>query len=411
MKKYHIITYGCQSNISDSERIIATLEKKGYKKTLNKNDADLVYINACSIRQSAVDRVFGQITNIQRKNKKKIVVTGCLLEKDRKKATLIAEFQKIEDIVETSKKDYLDVIPSYQSDFSALIPIMTGCDNFCTYCAVPFTRGRERSRSSKKILEEVNFLINKKYKEIWLLGQNVNSYKDKKNSFVSLLELIDEIYGDFWIRFMSSHPKDYLDKSKSSWKDLINLIKKSKKITEYVNLPVQSGDDEILKKMNRPYNIKEYKECISLIKKNIPEVGISTDVIVGFPGETKKQFENTVKLFNEIKFDMAYISKYSPRPGTLSATIEDNVSFEKKRKREKKLSDILKKISLEKNKKLKGKNFKVLVESQNKEYLIGKTKNHKTVRFKGDKKNIGNFVEVKIIKPLSWGLQGKLNLK
>jgi tRNA-2-methylthio-N6-dimethylallyladenosine synthase len=413
MKKFYIITYGCQSNISDSERIITVLEKRGYRKALNKDDADLIYINACSIRQSAVDRMFGQIINIQKKDKKKIIVTGCLLEKDKKKVSKMVEFQEISNVVKVNSDDidYLDVYPSHQSFFSALVPIMTGCNNFCTYCAVPFTRGRERSRSSEKILEEINSLISNRYKEIWLLGQNVNSYKNKDNSFVSLLESIEKIYGDFWIRFMSSHPKDYLEKSNNSWKNLIELIKNSKKITEYINLPVQSGNDEILKKMNRPYNIKEYKDCLSLIKKNIPDAGISTDVIVGFPGEDEKKFKDTVNLFKEMKYDMAYISKYSPRPGTLSAKMIDDVTPQEKNKREKILSDILKKTSMEKSKKLKGKTVDVLVEKQNKEYLIGKTKNYKTVRFKGDKKNIGNFVKVKINKQLSWGLQGEINKK
>ncbi len=407
MKKYHIITYGCQSNVSDTERIISSFNKKNYKKALNKNEADLIVINSCSVRQSAVDRVYGQINNIKKTPEKEIIVTGCLLEKDKKNISKNAKFMKINDVLSLNETDYLEIKPSYQSNFSALVPIMSGCDNFCTYCVVPYVRGREKSRNFKKIINEVQDLISNNYKEIWLLGQNVNSYKDNEKSFVSLLESINEIPGNFWVRFTSSHPKNYL-KEKKLWEKTIKLMKRSPKITEYVHLPAQSGDNEILKKMNRPYNIQEYKSCAKLIKKNIPDAGLSTDAIVGFPGETEKQFQNTVSLFKELNFDMAYISKYSPRPGTFSEKLIDNVSNKEKTKRKNILTDVLKQTTLKNNEKLINRNLDVLIEKQRKGYLLGKTRNYKTVKLKGEKDLIGKFLKVKINKACLWGLQGKI---
>ncbi len=406
MKRYYIITYGCQSNISDSERIMTALSEKGYKKTSNKDEADLIIINSCSVRQSAVDRIYGQIRNIKKNTKKSIIVTGCLLKKDKKEISKIANFKNIEELLSLKKENYLEFKPSYQSSFSALIPIMSGCDNFCTYCVVPYVRGKEKSRPIKNIINEVQGLILKNYKEIWLLGQNVNSYKDKDKSFVYLLSLVNKIPGDFWIRFTSSHPKNFIKDEVVSWEKLVKLIKESPKITEYIHLPVQSGDDDILKKMNRPYNIKSYKDCINLIKKEIPDIGLSTDIIVGFPNESKKQFENTVSLFKECQFDMAYISKYSPRTETIAQSFYDNVSNQEKIKRKKILNDILEKNVLVKNKKLINKTLNVLVEKQKNDYLLGKTRNYKTVKFKGDKNLIGTFTKIKINKVTPWGLQG-----
>ena len=403
--KYYIITYGCQSNISDSERIISHLNKKGYKKASNKDEANLIYINCCSVRQSAIDRVYGQIRNIS-KTSKKIIITGCLLEKDKKNISKIAEFKEIKNILFSKGKEYLEIKPSYQSSFSALVPIMSGCDNFCTYCAVPYTRGKETSRSFNKIINEVKDLVKNNYKEIWLLGQNVNSYKDKEKDFISLLSSINKINGDFWIRFTSSHPKNYLKEKSKTWEKLIKLINENSKITEYINLPVQSGDDEILKEMKRPYNIKEYKDCAKLMKSKVPYLGLSTDVIVGFPKETDRQFKNTVSLFKEIEFDMAYISKYSPRPGTPASKLNDNISEKEKIKRKKELNKILEKTALKNNKKLINKTLDVLVEKKTKDYLLGKTRSYKTIKFKGDKNLIGKFIKIKVNKVSSWGLQG-----
>ncbi|MCK4781926.1 tRNA (N6-isopentenyl adenosine(37)-C2)-methylthiotransferase MiaB [Candidatus Parcubacteria bacterium] len=429
---YYIITFGCQMNHSDSERIASVLEKAKYKKAPKIEGADLIVVNMCSIRRSAVDKVHGVVAKfkkLQTKNYKlKTVLTGCILKKDRKKFAekfdLIFDIKDLPNWLKSLKntKNYFKIKPKYQNKFSACIPIMTGCNNFCSYCVVPYTRDREFSRPAKDILNEIRNLIKHGYKEVWLLGQNVNSYKSKIQNpnysksnlkskcqnqkfkiinFAKLLKMVNDIPGDFWIRFTSSHPKDFSAQ-------LINSMAKCEKNTPYLNLPFQSGDDKILKKMNRNYTVKEYKKLIKKIRKKNPDITLSTDIIVGFPGETKKQFENTVKLFKEIKFDMAYISRYSPRPETSALKLKDNVSLREKKKRKEILNNILKKIALEKNKKYIGKIVNVLVEKQKNEFLIGKSRHYKTVKFESNKNLIGKFVKVKITDALSWGLKGKL---
>ena len=316
---YHIITFGCQMNKSDSERIATLLEKKGYKPAQNEKQADLIVINVCSVRQSAVDRVYNKIRIIKNK---KIIITGCILEEDKKRFKKHGEVLKFKNLFKT--------IPTISQSNEAFIPIMEGCNNFCTYCVVPYTRGRESYREKKEIINEIKKIIKKGFKQITLLGQNVNSYPN----FPQLLMEIASLAGDFKLTFLTSHPKDFSD-------ELIGVMAKNEKIIKYLNLPVQSGDDKILKKMNRPYTIKEYKNLIKKIYKKIPDIKLSTDIIVGFPGETKKQFENTVKLFKEIKFNNAYISKYSARTGTASFRLKDNVSLEEKKRREKVLRVLL----------------------------------------------------------------------
>jgi tRNA-2-methylthio-N6-dimethylallyladenosine synthase len=410
-------------NYSDSEKIASVLEKIGYKKALKIQEADLIVVNMCSVRQSAVDRIFGlsqKFESLKIKNPSlKTILTGCILKSDRKKfADRFDLVLDIKDLLKVPKilnikysflktKDYFKIDPKCQSSFSVYVPIMTGCDNFCSYCVVPYTRGREISRSVKEILAEIRNLVRKGYKEIWLLGQNVNSYYSpiRTNSsiinFPKLLRKADNLEGNFWIRFTSSHPKDFSD-------ELINTMAECKKVTEYLNLPVQSGDDEILKKMNRPYTIKKYIEIVRKIRKKIPGISLSTDIIVGFPGETKKQFENTIKLFKEIKYDMAYIAKYSPRAGTAAAKLKDNVPREEKERRYKILTEILKQTALENNKKYIGKEIEALTKEYKNGFLIGKTRNYKTVKFEGGEDLVGKFVKVKIINALYWGLKGYL---
>jgi len=325
--KYHLITFGCQMNKADSERMAADLERKGYQKALKINEADLIVVNMCSVRQSAVDRVFGLVPKLK-KLKAKTILTGCILKKDRK---------KFENYFSQIKK-----MPQ-RNCHSALIPISNGCNNFCSYCVVPFTRGRLVCRNHQEILKEVKRAIKGGFKEIWLLGQNVNDYiseqktenKKQKINLAKLLKLVNNIPGDFSIRFMSPHPANFTD-------ELIETMAKSKKVAKYLNLPVQSGDNKILKKMNRPYSVGRYKELVKKIRKKIPDINLSTDVIVGFPGETKKQFENTVKLFKEIKFNLAYIAKYSPRPGTAAFQMKNDVPIQEKKRREKVLRKLLK---------------------------------------------------------------------
>jgi tRNA-2-methylthio-N6-dimethylallyladenosine synthase len=470
--KYFLITYGCQMNKSDSERIAAVLENLGYKPASKENEAELILVNMCSVRQSAVDRVYGKIRDFAKlkiknalvrpadrsRKKLKIILTGCVLNSDKKKfKNKVDLILDIKDLLNWPKtlnlqknlvflpwqnyhvsqcKGYLEIKPKYSNNFSAFVPIMTGCNNFCSYCVVPYTRGREVSRPAEEILCEVKNLIEKGVKEIWLLGQNVNRYCSKskiKNqesriiNFAKLLKMVNEIPGNFWIRFTSPHPKNFSD-------ELIETMAKCQKVTPYLNLPVQSGDDEILKKMNRPYTVLQYKNLVKKIRaafkkyRKAPhqnkfgtgyslekEIAISTDVIVGFPGETEKQFENTVKLFKEIKFDMAYIAQYSPRPGTAAAKLNDDVSLKEKERRYKILTEVLRETVLEKNKGYIGKEVEVLIDETENGFLLGKTRHYKTVKIQLDPKPytlnanlVGQFVKVKIIDALPWGLKGIL---
>ncbi len=322
-------------NKSDSERIASVLEKSGYKTTQKAESADLIVVNMCSVRQSAVDRIYGlnkKFTQLKASNPKlKTILTGCFLKQDKPK------FRKIFDQI-LKYDDLLKYKPERQNKSSAFVPISNGCNNFCTYCVVPYTRGRLICRRYKVILKEAKNLIKNGSREIWLLGQNVNDYQsptNRKINFAKLLKMVNDIPGNFQIRFMSPNPKNFSD-------ELIETMAKSEKVAKYLHLPVQSGDNVILKKMNRPYTVQQYKNLVKKIRKAIPNINLSTDVIVGFPGETKKQFENTVKLFKEIKFNIAYISKYSPRPGTAAFKLKDNIPIKEKKRREKILMNLIK---------------------------------------------------------------------
>ena len=349
-------------NKSDSERIATVLESRGYEPASKINEADLIVVNMCSVRQSAVDRVYGLIPKFKKLREKnpelKTILTGCILKEDRQK--FAKGFDKI-----LKFGDLLKYQPKYQDKSVAFVPISNGCNNACVYCVVPFTRGPLVCRDHQEILKEVKNAVQKGCKEIWLLGQNVNDYTsriisefrannkriekfasyslpissllardDTEVNFAKLLKMVNDISGNFKFFFISPHPKNFSD-------ELIDTLAKSEKFGGYVHLPVQSGDDKILKKMNRNYTVKEYKNLVKKIRKKIPEIRLSTDVIVGFPGETKKQFQNTVKLFKEIKFNWAYIAKYSPRPGTAAFKMENNVPLEEKKRREKILREIL----------------------------------------------------------------------
>lgn len=354
-KTYHIITIGCLMNIADSERLAAFLESEGWRAVVTKSSthasqkAALVVINTCGIRQTAEDRVYGLVNTIIKNNSKvKIIITGCLskrldVEKRLRGRVLaiipINEMFQIPDLLQGLEfksrfsldsirlqlgEKYLAINPKYNKKFTACVPIGNGCNNFCSYCVVPYARGREVYRSARVILSEVKKLLKNGYKEITLLAQNVNSYQHGSNDFPKLLAAVASLPGDFWVRFSSSHPKDLSPA-------LIKVIERYQKICPHLHLAAQSGDDEILKAMNRKYTVKHYEKLIGKIRQARPGIAITTDVIVGFPGETKKQFDNTVKLFKRAKFDLAYISKYSQRYGTLAAQMKDNVSPEEKK--------------------------------------------------------------------------------
>lgn len=409
--KYHITTFGCQMNHSDSERIAAILNCMNYEPASSQNEADLIIINSCSVRQSAIDRIYGQLRNLS--SRQKTILTGCVLPKEKEQfkdkfnfIMNIKDLVNLPDFIEhripDKITDYLDIVPKYQNTFSAYVPIMTGCNNFCTYCAVPYTRGREISRPAEEIINEVKNLVKKNYKEIWLLGQSVNSYRDQEISFPKLLRMINDIPGNFWIRFTSPHPKDFSD-------DLIDALVEYKKVTEYINLPVQAGDNKVLKRMNRPYTVEHYKNLVQKIREKNPDIAISTDVIVGFSGESKEQFQNTVKLFEDIKYDMAYISQYSPRPGTAASRLKDDVPKNEKAKRDNILTDVLRKTALEQNQKYLNQTIDVLIDKERKDSYLGKTRTYKTVKILKTQSNlIGQFVKVKITEAGSWGLTGIL---
>lgn len=471
--KYYIKTFGCQMNVSDSERIAGLLEKYGLKKSLDIKKANLVVFNTCGVRQMAEDRVYGQVHNlhetwnpegeqvpyragIKHGANNRIILTGCLAHRKDVQRRLkdkvdlffsINNFKKFEHwLIATAsagsrsgekncklkisalkdnalnKKNiaYLSIKPKYTSKYTrkytAYVPIMTGCNNFCSYCVVPYARGREVSRPTIEILKEIKKLIKIGYREIVLLGQNVNSYHGtwniehrKRNiNFSELLRKINRIPGNFWISFVSNHPKDFSD-------DLIETATKLKKVCEYIHLPVQAGDNKTLKKMNRKYTQEKYLKIINKIrksfKKNKPEklYSITSDIIVGFPGETKKQFFESAKVMEKVKYDMVYFGQFSPRPETRAFQMEDSVNKEEKSRREKYLNEILKKTSFENNQKYLNKTLEVLIDSERNGFYFGRTRTMKNVKIISKKKNlVGKIVKAKITKANVWNLEANL---
>lgn len=430
-KTYNIITIGCQMNIADSERLASFLDSNGFTFESDVKKANVVILNTCGVKQSAEDRVYGLVNTIQKNNPGvKIVITGCLSRRDDVKKRLIGRVDillpiseilqlpeilageeynpkfSLESVRQAKGKKYLDIPAKRGKVFSASVPIGNGCNNFCAYCVVPYARGREVYRPAREIISEVSGLIKDGYKEILLIAQNVNSYHDKNYDFPKLLTAVTKIPGDFWIRFVSSHPKDMSD-------ELIKVVASSNKICNHLHLAVQSGDDEILKVMNRKYTAKHFENLIARVRCARPGIAITTDVIVGFPGETRKQFENTVKLFKRVKFDLAYISQYSPRPGTVSSKMKDNVTPVEKKRREEEINTILKATALENNKKYLGSEVTMLIEGINKRgKYYGKTSTYQTVLArtskKASKKLIGTFAKVIITEILPFALEGDL---
>ena len=345
MKKYWLKTFGCQLNQADSERLVLALNQKDYQLVERPEEADLIIINSCLVRESAENRVYGLINNLFKikKQKAKIVLTGCLAgwaKNDASGKNLRILRKKIGDEVEITPilnliKPYNMLMKSVRSDKKkqkeewAKVPISRGCNQFCSYCIVPYARGRESHRPAQKILAEINCFLERGYQKILLLGQNVNSWQGqgKIKNFPQLLAAVAQIKGIQEVSFLSANPWDFSDQ-------LIEVIADHPKISRTIHLPLQSGDDQILKRMNRPYRAQDYLQLVTKIRKKIPGAVITTDLIVGFPGETEAAFQNTVKLCQKIGFQRAFIAKYSPRPGTVASKLyPDNVSPQEKKRR------------------------------------------------------------------------------
>ena len=433
-KKYFLRTYGCQMNVHDSEEIKYYLEQLGFNSVDVLEDADIVVLNTCAIRENAKDKVFGYLGRCKhlKKTKKDLIicVCGCLVQQPSEVEEIIKKHKYIDivigthnlselpnkilqcsgkqevDVYSNSDKVFENVKYSRDSKISAWINIQLGCDKFCTYCIVPFTRGRERSRKIEEILKEVKELKDKGYLEITLLGQNVNAYGKDLNlgyDFATLLEETAKI-GIPRIRFVTSHPWNFTDK-------MIDVIAKYENIMPYIHLPIQSGSDKILKKMNRRYTISEYKKLFDSIKNKVPNVSITTDIIVGFPNETEEDFQKTLDIVNYCKFDGAYTFIFSKRVGTVASLMEDKVSFEKKEKRLHKLNELVNKYSLENNQKYLNKIVEVLVigtSDRGDNKVCGYTDTMKLVNIVGSKDLIGKIVKVKIIDAKSFSLDGEV---
>ena len=436
-KKYFLRTYGCQMNVHDSEEIKYYLESLGYEAVDELELADIVVLNTCAIRENAKDKVFGYLGRCKHLKKEKpdliIAVAGCLMQKpneieeihNRHKyidiiigthnlnelPSLIEEAnnKKIQNIEVYSNSDVVFENVKYNRDskVSAWINIIYGCDKFCTYCIVPFTRGRERSRKMEEVLEEVRDLKEQGYIEVTLLGQNVNAYGKDLNlgyDFATLLEEVAKI-GIPRIRFVTSHPWNFTDK-------MVDVIAKYDNVMPYVHLPIQSGSDDILRKMNRKYTIDEYKKLFDQIKSKVKNVAITTDIIVGFPNETDEDFEKTLDIVNYCKFDGAYTFIFSPREGTAAARMEDKVSMEVKEKRLQELNNLVNKYSLESNQKLIGKVVDVLVNGiseKDSSKVYGYTETMKLVNIVGGIDLIGKIVPVKITDAKSFSLDGEIS--
>ena len=430
-KKYFLRTYGCQMNVHDSEEIKYYLEKLGYIKTEILEEADVVVLNTCAIRENAKDKVFGYLGRCKhlKKEKKDLIIClcGCLTQQPSEIEEIIKKHSYIDIVIGThninelpklilnaNKKQQIEVYSnsdtvfenvkySRDSKISAWINVAYGCDKFCTYCIVPFTRGRERSRKIEEILKEVQDLKEKGYQEITLLGQNVNAYGNDLNlgyDFSTLLEEVAKI-GIPRIRFVTSHPWNFTNQ-------MIDIIAKYDNIMPYIHLPIQSGSDKILKKMNRKYTIEEYKELFNKIKEKVKNVSITTDIIVGFPNETEEDFEQTLDIVNYCKFDGAFTFIFSPRVGTAAALMEDKVSIKEKEERLQQLNTLVNKYSLENNQKYIDKIVPVLItgESDKNNKICGYTETMKLVNVEGNKELIGKIVDVKITDAKSFSLDG-----
>ena len=444
--KYYILTMGCQLNENDSEKLCGMLEKMNYVKTENMSDADLVLFNTCCVRENAEEKLFGKVGEVKKQKENNgtiIAIGGCMMQeehivnklkqsypyvdiifgthtlhklpKDLYKA--LEENKKIRDVIDIDG-EIIEGLPISRNDnIKASVTIMNGCNNFCSYCIVPYVRGRERSRSPRDIIEEVRSLAKQGYKEITLLGQNVNSYlrveREKNiefeeyegiNSFATLLRAVNKIEGIERIRFVSPHPKDFTD-------DVIEAIRDCEKVCKIIHLPLQSGSTNVLKVMNRKYTKEQYLSLVEKMKEKIPNVVFSTDIIVGFPGETEEDFEDTLDVVNKVHFEQVFMFIYSRRVGTPGDRMENQIPEEIKHKRFNRLKELVESQIKENNDKYVGTMQKLLVEGvskNNEEMLTGRTDTNKVVVFEGSKDLIGNMVDVEIVSEHMWYLKGKI---
>lgn len=433
-KKATVITYGCQMNVNESAKIKKILENLGYELTDNIEETDIAFLNTCTVREGAATQIYGKLGEIKRVREErgtKIVVTGCFAQEQGRE--LIKKFnyidivmgnqnigrisEAIEEIENRSTKhvvmtDYEDELPpridaDFESKKTASIAITYGCNNFCTYCIVPYVRGRERSVPMAELIEEARELVKKGYKEIILLGQNVNSYGkglSKNETFANLLQNICDIEGDFIIRFVSPHPRDFTD-------DVIDVIAKNPKIARSLHLPLQSGSTRVLKLMNREYSKEQYIALAEKIKERIPGVSLTADIIVGFPQETEEDFMDTLDVVEKVGFETSFMFMYSIRKGTKAAVMEGQIDDEVKKDRLHRLMSLQNSISKKLSMEYEGKTERVLVEGpskKNKDMLSSRTSTNKIVLFKGDPSLEGQFVNVKIKECKTWTLYGEL---
>ena len=440
-KTFFIRTFGCQMNVADAGEYAQHLQNFGLLPTEDLNDAKVVLLNTCTVRQHAEDRALsflGQLKKLKMKNEKlKIIVAGCVAQRlgeDLKRRFLhidlvigAKDIDLFPQILTERLKDFQEPegstpyrstnLSTYQpmnlsTDVTAFVTIMRGCENFCSYCIVPYVRGKEKSRPVEEIISEINCLIKQGVKEVTLLGQNVNSYKLQITNyklqigFADLLTEVNKIERLERIRFVTSHPKDLSEK-------IIFAIRDLDKVCEHLHLPVQAGSNRILEKMNRKYTREGYLSLVAKIKDTIPEIAITTDIIVGFPGETEEDFQDTLDLVREVEFDSAYTFKYSPRPGTAGAKLDDDVPLEVKEERLKILNQTCNEISQKKNQKLIGTKQEVLIEKNVKQAgkLEGRTRTNKIVFIQSRKNLVGKKVEVKIIEAYPHSLFGKIKQK
>ncbi len=422
-KLVYIHTFGCQMNVHDSEKMLGILEEKGYKETDQPSKADLIIFNTCSIRQKAEQKFYSELGRIKfykkRRKDLKIIVAGCIAQQEGKNIFKkaphvdfiigpqnIHKLEKINDnkevLIEENPEIALNDLPvKRNNNISAWITIMYGCNNFCSYCVVPFTRGRERSRPSENIYKEIMELSEKGYKEITLLGQNVNSYYSDIN-FQQLLRRINKIEGIERIRFVTSHPKDLSE-------DLIFAIQELDKVCEHIHLPLQSGSDEILKRMNRKYSYKDYLKKVNMLRKNITDISITSDIITGFPGETDEDHSETLKALKEIEFDGIFAFKFSPRPGTKAERMDNQINENIKSERLYEVLMLQDMITERKNKSLEGTIQEILIDGfdeMNINKLSGRTRTNKIVTIDSQNFKQGDIINVLITKGRKHSLEG-----